>query len=327
LIIRGNELEDVVISSVKINNELTLDCKLKRFELIGNPLLEFDKPQIFVSRIKFFVSNQTAKGTYLFRQANFHKLIMYGANNNTILFKNCSINNIDIRDFSNTGEFALHNINKINQIAIEDSSMGKAEFLDVELSTAAVTKLTRSNVLDVVLIDTTFSEALVTSKQDDYKGIRDAFRQLKLTSGKQGNRIQELRYEALEMGAYYKDDTSLKSRSDRFILWSNEWSNNHGQDPVRALIWLGAITLSLYSLIKLCQGDKLNFSYFFITASEYMNFALNPLHDYSKVFGLTDGPGSKPLCAGGAMVLDTLSRLLSGYLLFQFLRAFRKFVK
>lgn len=266
------------------------------------------------------------KGKYLFKDATIRRFELYGVNNNSILFKNCLINKINIEDFSNPGDLSLHNINNVNEINIKNSSMGKAELLDVDLSKPAVSKIISSNLLDVVLIDTVFPDVLTANSETDYKGIRDAFRQLKLASGKQGNRIQELKYEAFEMNAYKKDKSAIKTLDERAILAFNKWTNNHGQNWLIPLIEIFLLTIPAFILIKL----QLGYTFIFGSISagdfgQYFEFAFNPLHNFISVFG--EDKTISPNETGRAKLIDVLTKIFSGLLIFQMIRAFRKYVK
>lgn len=329
LIIRGNHFEEIELSMIKSNGQIIIDAQISKLTLVGNPLALFEEsaPRNFIGSVSLTLYNQVTKGKFYFRDADINHLYIYGVNNNSLLLKDCQINKIFLEAFTNTGELSFHNIEKISTLSIVDSSLGKAEFLSVDLFKPYQVKVLSSNLLDIVLINTVFPGALEAKNKSDYTGIREAFRQLKLASAKQGNRIQELNYEALEMDAYTKESTAIKTKWDRIILFTNKWSNNHGRDPGRALLGLVASTTFCYSLIKLCQGSIFNLEYTANTLAEYLNFALNPLHDYDRLFNLTKSNLPQLIWDGIARLLDTLSRLVSGYLIFQFLRAFRKFVK
>ena len=255
-----------------------------------------------------------------------HKLELYGVNNNSILFKSCSINKINIRDFANPGDLSLHNIDNINEIHIEDSSMGKAEFLDVDLSKPAVAKIISSNISDIILIDTVFPDVLMGNSKTDFKSIRDAFRQLKLASGKQGNRIQELKYEASEMEAYKQDNSAIKTLDEKAILLFNKLTNNHGQNWLMPLLEILIFTIPAFMLIKLQMGYTFVFGY--ISAGDfgqYLEFAFNPLHNFIILFGEDKTISSDKL--GIARLIDVAAKIVSGLLIFQLIRAFRKYVK
>ena len=326
LVIVGNEYEDVELSMLTVSGHLQLDSQFKKFTLIGKSIMIVEQPPYYISRIYFSVSSQTNKGNYLFRDALIHTLELYGVNNNNILFKNCTINKISIGDFANLGDLSLHNIDKVNEINIEDSSMGKAELLDVDLSKPAVAKIISSNIMELVLIDTVFPSVLTASSKSDYKGIRDAFRQLKLASGKQGNRIQELKYEASEMEAYKRDRIAIKTLDERAILLFNKLTNNHGQSWLIPLLEILALTIPAFVFIKLQMGYTFVFG--FISANDlgqYLEFAFNPLHNFTTLFGENKTLLSNDV--GTAKLIDIVAKILSGLLIFQLIRGFRKYVK
>ncbi|QJW89627.1 hypothetical protein HNV11_09650 [Spirosoma taeanense] len=322
----GNQFDEIEIKNLQGNPNIYINAEITKFTLEGQCINSENSDQnIFCNSVKIEYKIQGNKGNYTIKNLFIKSLLFLGNNNNDILLKNSKIIKLELTDFSNTGQMRLNNINHTEYLIIKHSSLGKAELLNLNLFNASHAQIIHSNLSEVVLINTNFPNNLIGESEKDYAGIREAFRQLKYAASKQADRISELTYEASEMSAYTKDPFTPKSRTDRFILRTNQYSNNHGKDASRAFFWLLGLTLIMFSSIKLCQGQYLDFKEAFKTISEYLNFAFNPLHDYYKVFNIDS---SHPHTINdGAILLDTLTRLIAGYLIFQFLRAFRKYVK
>jgi len=131
-----------------------------------------------------------------------------------------------------------------------------------------------------------------------------------------------LHYEELEMEAFESSLRKEGNSRDLFIIKSNRWSNRYGQDWYVAGKNLFLYLLGTFCLIRLCLGYwQPNLELIFIDIAYFLNFSLNPLHKFSDIFEVSD----KPFFSGLAHLLDVLARLFSGYMIFQFLQAFRKF--
>jgi len=267
--------------------------------------------------------NQSFKGYLTVKDVNIGSTVLSGEHNITTLFKNLNCINLKFLSFTNSGNLRFNSIYITQYIIIDETSLGKSDFTKVVFNKNIVADVISSNVTEVHLNETYFPKNI--NSVNNYEGAREIYRQLKYASSKQGDRIQELEYEALELDAFKKDKNFKKSWGDNFILWSNKYSSNHGRDWRYAFGALIAITILLYNSLKLSMGYELVRELPSTSEiSEYLNFALNPLHDFDKVFkdSIIEDEDLDL-----ARVIDSIARILSGYFIFQFLRAFRKYVK
>lgn len=147
--------------------------------------------------------------------------------------------------------------------------------------------------------------------------LRELFRQLKNVCAKNMDKISQLQFEKMEM-LFYSDQLTWKSNfQDWFILKTNKISNNHGISWLRPLLWLVGLTFIFYTIINYISG-----SFHCYHIGQYLYFLL-PIHNINDV-----------LCLNIADIKynnwiyfwDITQRIVSAYLIFQFLRAFRKFV-
>ncbi|MFD2937098.1 hypothetical protein [Spirosoma flavum] len=322
LYIGDTEFESVSIINTTINNSFTVNGNVKFFSLMGSTPLE--KEVYHIEKFNLILSEQSNKGEYFIRGATIAKLEMGGVNNGKIIIADNEIRKIVFDDLTNTGDLKLHDIRQINILSMKDSSMGKSEFSNIDLSSTTHVEVVDSNLSDIVLMNTVFPKYLVGSSKGDYKGIREAFRQLKFVSGKQGNRIQELAYEACEMDAYQKDKKAKKTADEKSILFLNKITNNHGQSWTRALLCL-LVTIPLFMAIKLVFGNTYAWGLNSAEVGQYLEFAVNPLHNFDILF--KEELRINPAAMGSAKILDIVSKLIEGFILFQLVRAFRKYVK
>ena len=321
----GENIQECVISNLSENECINIKSTYKILT-ISSEIEPEDLSKHSIGKFIIHFFNQTEKGSLIVRNMSIKHIELTGVSNGDVLMKAVKVRYFSANEFSNLGYFRLHKLSNIHEFILQDVSLGKADMMDVNLSQAQMVQITHSSVSDIILNNTVFPKTIIANDEDDFSGIREAYRQLKYASNKQGNRIRELEYEALEMDAYEKDTSIQKSFVDKSILFTNKWSNNHGQDWSRALGFLVVLTWIAFFIIKYSQGYRLALvSPDIGQIDQYLNFAFNPLHDFNTLFNPPLKHNSPWIKL--AKFVDTITRLLSGYLLFQFIRAFRKFVK
>ena len=321
--IKGHSIGNVFFSNTYVSRSLRIDIRVKQLLITSFNLSDSEK-KLF-SEVYVNLHNDEDKGEYVIQDISIGALSISGINNNKVLIKNCEVSTLSFDHLSNVGELKMQAVNKVKALLIYSSSLGNAEFLTVDFSGTTQTEVIDSNLLDVIFINTSLPYNLASRSKDDYRGIREVFRQLKVASGRQGNRIQELKYEALEMSAYERDEATNKTKDEKFILWLNKITNNHGQSWSRAAIMLIIVTVVLFIIIKSVFGYTHTFRLSSYQVSQYLEFAVNPLHNFEKIFEteINYNPSNAPW----AKIIDIVSKLLEGILLFQLIRAFRKYVR
>jgi len=160
------------------------------------------------------------------------------------------------------------------------------------------------------------------------------FQILKNQFSKQGNFIDEIAMRKYEKSSFSQllkkrkedKDWLLDTKSDRFILWLNRWSNNHQSDFRNGIVFT-LIVATLFMLLtfvttdqfwsRLCFDCKFDWSVLGYSLKQFINF-LNPVHDNNFIVELN------PLF-GIPYIFDFLGRIAVGYGVFQTVQAFRKF--
>ncbi|ARK09019.1 hypothetical protein A6C57_01090 [Fibrella sp. ES10-3-2-2] len=243
----------------------------------------------------------------------------------TLVISNSSFKVLSIKDFINESNFRIieSKIEDAGSVEIIRAQMGKAEFNTLDLSKATQLQIFSSNITDLITHDVRFPEHILTKYSDDYEGIRAIHRQLKNAASKQGDRVNELRHEKNELQTLM---TILKNNKnlDHILLSLNKLTSNHGQDWVTAGCWLFGLGVVFFSSIRFLLGYR----YFDINAipeniASLLTF-INPIHRYESIF---NNKGGTLLLLGSALFLDNFFRLISSYLLFQFIRATRKYFR
>lgn len=246
---------------------------------------------------------------------------------NKITIQDLQTNGLVFKSFTNDSYFKIIDVEVNGQNNIEsiyDSvNFGKSEFHNVVFNRFAKLKIFYSNLADIIFTNTTFPDHIVGRSESDYLGKKEAFRQLKFAASKQGNRFMELDFESKEMEAY-QHVLKKENKWDYRILLSNSFSNDHGRSYILPLKRMFQIGLPIFIIIKLVLGYRVfEPSLIFKDFGIFLEFMVNPLHKTNELFEVTNNP----LIDGIVRIYDIVWKILSGYFLFQFLRAFRKFVK
>lgn len=151
---------------------------------------------------------------------------------------------------------------------------------------------------------------------------------MKNISLQRNNRIEALYFHGCESEAYMEEiKESDKSKWKKLVeltpIWFNKWSNDFGRSWFCPLAWLtilGLVVFNCFNALLLNPvfeyGYSFDSSFYFSVMYDYLQF-LNPAHspDFLKEY--------QP--SGCARIIETLFRLLSGYLYFQIVQAFRKY--
>jgi hypothetical protein len=134
-------------------------------------------------------------------------------------------------------------------------------------------------------------------------------------------------YRALEQDLSLKTDRFLTG-FDRFIVLLNSISNGHGTKPQKALIcYIVLFAIHILCIrIDFCYQHAVFTTYDFFT--NHYSYFFKPLTFISDL-NLKDSMGKECnfIFSGWIKILDFVFKLLYGYLIFQFIAAFRKFNK
>lgn len=291
--------------------------------------IESGKYKICVIEELNIYANAQFKGLLLFSGLNIGSLSLEEDNTSgRIVLKDLKVNLIKIWHFTNTGTLSFSNIEPRAGTILHcsNSNLGKCEIYDVDFGLFDKVIIQSSNIQDIIPTNVTWCKDITTYffTPTEYKEIREVYRQLKNVMIRQNDKVQELVYHKLEMNALLRQ---LKQQGanwpDRFILWSNKVSNAHGHSWRRAIVMLLGITLVAYVSIKLLLGYTQFDSSTIIKHVGLFLESMNPIRKFSAVYDET----KKGPAADLAYTIDVLYRIVTSYLIFQFISAFRKYVK
>lgn len=246
--------------------------------------------------------------------------------------KNKATNKIEIARISsskiyfiwlhNDGWLSLQEINRQSNIAgsvfeIQDSYLGNAELYNIDLNSFERVQIFNCHIQNIIPVNVKWNFNISAYHGVKAEYLRELFRQLKNVCAKNMDKISQLQFEKMEMLFYSNQLNWKNSFQDWFILKSNQISNNHGLSWVRPLAWLLVLSFVFYTIINYVSC---HFECYHV--GNYLNF-LMPLHNINDIlcFKVSESKHKNWI-----NFWDITQRLISGYLIFQFLRAFRKFV-
>jgi hypothetical protein len=287
-------------------------------------------------------------GKMVFTSINIESVLITGTNSeNDIIFRNVGFNKINIVDFFNQRSFMISNLNlqftKNNDsiFYLNDSDLGSWQLTNFDFSAFKQINWQDSQIFGIKSSSVKWfkDKSLIIEGESDPKTClrrRELYRQLKLASEKESDRISALEFKSRELKAYLNALKILGEKwwaIDRITLCLG-LTNSHGQNWVLPLGLILAITTILFYPLIFMAGDPeialwclecdfINLKTFGIKFWHYGSFwpsLFNPARRLSDLF-----PGIDISFALGFW--DGFQRILLAFFIFQIVSAFRKFVK
>lgn len=265
--------------------------------------------------------------------SSLNSLLLSGYSNGKISIENTKISEWFIRDFSTEKETNFYNISPLNnnsKIEIHKSNLDNTWFDNIDFSKYDIVSFFRTKFGKTTFTscdfptDNTSFEKFKTienvhypeKKSDNYyKNQYEIFLQLKIILESTGNFYEAQKLQAISNDALKKIKTI--SKWDKAILWINSESNNHGLSIKRPLYYFLFFSISFYilylkSLGKIFNCNGIDYSLFgyyfsFIDLTHRIDFLVDK--EKFNFYSLT---------------IDFISKLISGFLIYQFVSAFRK---
>jgi len=268
-------------------------------------------------------TRQNHKTDYLIKNLSTKNIQIHGElkDVNLILNKIC-IGTAVLNNFSNYGNFKIISLEALDEnsnIVLKNSYLGKSQISSIDFSKYRRVIISNTNIIEVTPVNINWCYQNINSESLAAK--KEIFRQLKLINKKNEDIDAKLKFEKHEMQTFLKLSKQNKtSFSDSFILLTNFLSNDFGLSWLRALLILLSFSATCYTLIKIQLG-QVYFSTELIAdeIGYFLNFT-NPIHLFDKVFKI-----SKDEHTNGAILVDSVAKLINAYLVFQLISAFRKY--
>jgi len=212
-----------------------------------------------------------------------------------------------------SGEYVYENITLGSIVEITNSDLGNTQFIGCDLDLFDDFVFENSKILNVFIADTFLPKKENINKEypKDYEQQRLILNQFKKIFENQGDSVRASEYHAQELDVYKKQLRFKEKPWTWLILWLSSITSDFGQNiwkPLASLLtvhyWLYMWTLGVNAIdIKNCQE-----------VIHYYFYLANPLHQY--IF-----------CNDWTIIIDILMRIWSSYMIYNFIRASRRFIK
>lgn len=245
------------------------------------------------------------------------------------------INILEILESRFENVFEISNCVITEELKLSHSNLGKLALNSVKLENSCDVTITNTNLIDVAFSSFRWNskymlcETKTGSRLESYIDLRESYRQLKANYFKNHNRIEALEFQKHELRIHYKILSATKWSSSRdlgnyLIVGSNKLFSDFGQNIWKPLLFLFGFHLVLFNGLLFFNSDLGYHAGFPIDCDATLNAAglyfetLLPTHT-TKVRGILGNDVS----IGG--FLDFAIRILSGYFIFYFISASRKY--
>ena len=158
--------------------------------------------------------------------------------------------------------------------------------------------------------------------EQDPKTLEEVYSQLYLAMKNSGNRTWEMLYYAEYMEWHRQRLKAEKTgRATRIMLWLNKKTTRYNSSWLQSFVITIAASIILYNLYCLSLGLDYGWEYFkaphiWFHCGHFIEYML-PIHKFSFMNGHSPN--------GKALVVDGMSRIIIGYMIYQTITAFRWF--
>lgn len=329
---KTSELEGKSEGLYRINYQKIVECE------IGYCLSKLEKASLNLNLYIEYLQKVENSDTKIV-DSFLNSLSIEGHLNGTINIENTKIENWFIRNFSVQKEANFYNISPLNlpnneskfeihRCNLDNTWFDNINFSDYKTISFYKTKFgkTRFDSCSFPTDYTSFEKFRTlenihnSDKESDnyYENQYGLFLQLKVSLEASGNFYESQKLQAISNDALKK----IKSISqwDKAILWINSKSNNHGlsiKQPLKYFIIFSVLfyVLYLFSLDRIFNSNEIDYSLF----GYYFSFV--------DLTHRTDFLVSKEEYNFGSLTFDFANKIFSGFFIYQFISAFRKYGK
>lgn len=289
-------------------------------------------------------------GDIIVNDQGFDEISLFGSNKGKqIIFSKIRCNNVSITNFKNEGSLNFYGIepkdmnNDKRYFQITDSNLDKVQFYRALFSQYRELIIIDSFITDTLFIGCkwsnnvralngpgygTFEDSLKTGRKTTPKeivAIKEAYRQLKISMSKHSDKIQEHKFYSQELSFHNNTLTWGKPWTNQFwdkvILLFSKTFSDYGQSFIKPLFWLLVGHYILFLLALLFKGfDPLHISLSQPTAAGFKEafekffIYINPLRRLETSL------------SGYLIILDLTMRIWSSYMIYNLIRASRRFI-
>lgn len=247
-----------------------------------------------------------------------------GSYNRNVLISFCSVNILNFQDFNCLNSFRIESLKKLelDKFSIMDSNLMNVEIVPSFFHYVKSFAFNNSSIIGIKVIGFEKIPESVIENSSEMSILQkiDFARELSALMIEQNNHYLTTVYRALEQD-FRLESNKFNSEFDKVILILNSLSNSHGTRPEKALFLILIIILTHFSAMRI-EFALINNGLF---ASD---FFWNNISYYVKPFTfISDMNFESYTFSKGFIVFDMIYKISFGYLLYQFIAAFRKFNK
>ena len=271
-------------------------------------------------------------GEVLFHSLLINTISLSGYNKSgRINFQSVTVGSVNCQHFTNLGFMSVYSL-KVQLPAIMylyNSSFGKCEIFDINFKLFNSIVISNSGIQEILATNIVWCEEVQANVIESTNSLtlthqRESYRQLKNIMIRNNDKVEELKYHALEMDTYHKYLKNKRGNfEEKFIIQTNKLSNNHGLSWGRAILWILGISIVIFNLNKILLGyNSFDINLFWKDIANWI-LSINPVRKFNDVYTEYRTGWQSNL----AFFLDVFVRIIYSYLIFQFISAFRKYVK
>lgn len=327
-------------SSISISDTEIFYLQMVKFAVVGNLFLRNVSPM--AQSIKFISGTDEMSEIYEKVNAENEKnlpeiptFLLYHSSLGKTEFTNCGLEGFRL-NYSNSnlldtfivgGNLPNIQLQIVTKIEVDKDGKETLTFADESSSESPYQKASLFNQLKKILEragDTYGSSLLQSEWADNQLKYLKLVKKEKFKSGKRGiisSILKRLLEFFVAIGRWFKKKMENNQiNQDIFSFRINKYSNNHDENWLRALGWIVVFSVIFYLLFLYAHGIlDINGEFDWELVGKYFAF-LNPLNN-------TNFLEEKNKSIGWLIVVDFSAKLILGFLIYKFLRAFRKYGK
>lgn len=217
----------------------------------------------------------------------------------------------------------IYPVSKASEFYILNTDLREVIFRDCDFRPFKYLKIKNSHLEDIKSENMHWFRKVVNwNEEEDII----SYRQLKAAMMNQHDKVSEIYFRSKEMDAYLKWLKFRENKSEWLLLQANKCSNQHGQSWIKGIKFT-LVTSLLFYIIYLFSLKKYPYEFGWQNLDSLFNAISYFIGNYSKFFIITHNfdfmPNSLP--RGISYLIDTLSRIVISYGIYQTVQAFRKY--
>ncbi|MCI9845687.1 hypothetical protein [Flavobacterium pectinovorum] len=332
--------------------------ELENRDLSGNALTTYLK-EIYISETNFaegfefrglgeqldkldVIASPELKGVLNFQGWKVDKTYITGVNQNLkLLFKSMSFRFFLINDFTNYSDMSFDKCkgDKESTFNLSDSDLGATKFNEFMFDSFGAIRIDNATLDKIKPTANTWFEDKVLqvgngtqTKQEEFKSKREIYRQIKQALKNNGNQIDSLVFQAKELSAFRNEQKNSANYdwADRLIM-SVSQANDYGLNWKKPAKIVFGVTFFLYIILLPYLSDKISYEFAFcpddlkntwqafLSKSNVLWQLFNPIRQMKVTYG-------DNVSNGWIYFIDLIHRIFLGIMIFQIVKAFRKFV-